>query len=367
MCRPLRDKTGWFMTGLIATLVVGACGSTQSGGPTISNLKAPTASLTGAGSTFVEPFFARAFARYHQLNPAVTVDYAARGSTFGIQAFQANSVNFGASDVPMTRQEISQAAGGRVLQVPVALGGEAVSYNLPGVDTGMHLTGSVLADIYLGKITRWDDKAITALNPTVSLPHEPITVVHRSDGSGTSYIFTDFLSSVSPAWETGPGRGRSVTWPVGIGGSGNQGVADQVRSVPGAIGYVELAYALRNNFTFARILNTSGFYVLPVIDTVATAAAQKPNVSAENFSIVNEPGNQSYPISGYSWALVYEHQSNATAGEAMVKMLDWLTQGDGQAEAKSIDYVPLPSDVSQLARSTLAKVSDGSGRPLLYR
>jgi phosphate transport system substrate-binding protein len=353
--------------GLASSVAMGACGSAQPSSPAISNLKGPGAALSGAGSTFDQPFFDRAFDRYHQLNPGVSVDYAAQGSSFGIQAFQANSVNFGASDVPMTRDEMAQATGGPVVQVPVALGGEAVSYNLQGVQTGMHLTGSVLADIYLGRITRWDDSAIAQLNPTLSLPNQPITVVHRSDGSGTTYIFTDFLSSASQAWVAGPGKGRSVAWPTGVGASGNQGVASEVRSTPGAIGYVELAYALRNNFTFARMLNSSGFYVLPVLDTVVTAAAQKPNVSPTDFSIVNEPGNQSYPISGYSWVLVYQHQPDAATGQALVKMLDWLTQDDGQAEAKAIDYVPLPSEVSQLARSTLAKVTDDSGTRLLYR
>lgn len=367
MRRPLlRNGTARLLIGLAALGAIGACGSTQPSGPTISDLETPTASLVGAGSTFDQPFFARAFARYEQLNPSVKIQYAAQGSTFGIEALQAGTVDFGASDVPMTPGEMSQARGGTVLQIPVALGGEAVSYNLDGVTAGMHLTGTVLANIYLGRITRWDDPAITNLNPTVSLPHEAITVVHRSDGSGTTYIFTDFLSGVSPAWGNGPGRGKSVAWPLGIGASGNQGVANVIRSTPGAIGYVELAYALQNDFTFARILNNSGFYVLPLVDTVATAAAQKPDVSATDFSIVDEPGPQSYPISGYSWAVVYERQTSPASGQALVKMLDWLTQDDGQAEAAAIQYVPLPANVSQLARSTLARVTDGSGRSLLY-
>jgi phosphate transport system substrate-binding protein len=349
-------------------LVVVGCGTTtEASGPPINDLNGPAATIVGAGSTFDAPLFARAFARYHELNPRVTVHYEARGSSFGIQAFQDNSVDFGASDVPMTRQEISMAKGGRVLQVPVDLGAEAVSYNLPGVPAGMDLTGSVFADIYLGKITRWNDPAITHLNPSLILPDEPITVVHRSDGSGTTYIFTDVLSSVSEPWAVGPGTGKTIAWPTGVGRSGNPGVAKEVAATPGAIGYVELSYALENNFTFAKILNSIGFYVLPVLQTVSTAAAQKPNISPTNFSIVNEPGNLSYPISGYSWVLVYERQPNMKIGESMVKMLDWLTQGGGQAQAQAINCAPLPASVSQLARSTLARVADKSGSALLYK
>lgn len=353
------------LVGVLA--LVAACGSTGGGHPRVNDFNGPSATIEGAGSTFVQPFFARAFSRYHQLNPRVTVHYTSRGSSYGIQAFQANSVDFGASDVPMTQKETSQAKGGQVLEVPVALGAEAVSYNLPGVPAGMDLTGPVLACIYLGKITRWNNPAITQLNPSLNLPDEPITVIHRCDGSGTTYIFTDFLSNVSSPWASGPGIGRSIEWPVGRGGDGNPGVAALVRSTPGAIGYVELSYALQNNFTFARMLNSSGFFVLPVLDTVTTAAAQKPNISSTNFSIVNQPGNQSYPIAGYSWVLVYRKQSDARTGEAMVKMLDWLTQGGGQAEAQAITYAPLPSNVRQLARSTLAKVTDKSGKALLYQ
>ncbi len=355
-----------FVALLSVLAVIVGCGSVDASGPPINDLNGPAATIEGAGSTFDQPFFAKAFARYHQLSPMVTVNYASRGSSFGIQAFQANSVDFGASDVPMTQKEISKARGGRVLQVPVALGAEAVSYNLPGVPAGMDLTGPVVAEIYLGKITRWDDPAIANLNPSLKLPDEPITVVHRSDGSGTTYIFTDFLSSVSQPWVTGPGTSKTVAWPVGVGRSGNPGVAAEVAATPGAIGYVELSYALENNFTFARIQNSSGFFVLPILNTVSTAAAQKPSISSTNFSIVNQPGNLSYPISGYSWVLVYQRQANAKTGEAMVKMLDWLTQAGGQAEAQALDYAPLPDNVSQLARSTLEKVTDKSGRLLLY-
>jgi phosphate transport system substrate-binding protein len=320
--------------------------------------------LTGAGSTFDQPFFTRAFYEYNQQDSGVTINYASIGSGGGISQFQAQTVNFGASDVPMNASEIAAAKGGTVLQVPIALGGEAISYNLYGVKAGLHLTGTVLAQIYLGQIKMWNDPAIMALNPGVTLPSQAITVIHRSDGSGTSYIFTNYLSTVSPAWNSGPGTGKTVNWPVGLGGKGNEGVAGLVKEVSGSIGYVELAYALQNNFTYAAIQNPAGSWVEPSLATVAADAAQKPNVSSTDFSIVNEMGSNSYPISGYSWVLIYETQSNTSNGTALVKLLDWLTH-TGQSNAKALDYVPLPANIQQLARTTLQMVVDSSGKKLL--
>ncbi|MHB8717591.1 MAG: phosphate ABC transporter substrate-binding protein PstS [Candidatus Dormibacteria bacterium] len=338
---------------------------TGAGGPGgINDLSTPSASLTAAGSTFDQPFFTAAFYEYNQLNSGVTVNYASIGSGGGIAQFQAKTVDFGATDVPMSAAEQAKDTGGPALQVPVALGGEAISYNLSGVSSGLRLTGSVIADIYLGKVTHWNDPEISQLNPSVNLPSEAITVVHRSDGSGTTYIFTDYLSTVSPAWASGPGKGKAINWPVGIGGKGNEGVAGSVKQVPGSIGYVELAYALQNHFTFAEVQNKDGNYVSPSLTTVQTDAAQKPTVSATDFSIVNEPGAQSYPISGYSWVLVYQNQPDASKGTAVVKVLDWLTH-DGQQYAKNLDYVPLPANVQQLARTTLMTVTGPSGQTLL--
>jgi phosphate transport system substrate-binding protein len=357
-----------------AMLVLAACGSSSgpgsastsgtSSGTSDPDLSGPSASLTGAGSTFDQPFFTRAFYDYNQKNSGVTVTYASIGSGGGIAQFQAQTVNFGASDVPMSASDIASAKGGTVLQVPVALGGEAISYNLSGVKGGLHLTGTVLAEIYLGQIKTWNDPAIAALNGGVTLPSQAITVVHRSDGSGTSYIFTNYLSTISPAWSSGPGTGKTVKWPVGLGGKGNEGVAGLVKQVSGSIGYVELAYALQNNFTFAAIQNPAGSWVEPSLATVASDAAQKPTVSSTNFSIVNEMGSNSYPISGYSWTLVYETQTNTNNGTALVKVLDWLTHA-GQADAQALDYVPLPANIQQLARTTLQMVVDSSGKKLL--
>jgi phosphate transport system substrate-binding protein len=348
-----------------AALLVAACGGSSSSGSSSQtkdpDLTTPQATLNGAGSTFDQPFFTRAFFVYHRANSNVTVNYASIGSGGGIAQFQANTVNFGATDVPMTQTELAAAKGGEVLQIPVTLGGVAISYNLPGVQSGLHLTGQVLSDIYMGKIKNWNDPAIKKLNPNTNLPDQAITVVHRSDGSGTSYIFTDYLSTVAPDWKSSVGTGKSVNWPVGVGGKGNEGVAGSVKQIPGSIGYVEQAYALQNKFTSANIQNKAGKWVSPTLDAVKADAGQKSNVSATDASIVNQGGAASYPISGYSWVLVYQKQPNAQTAEALSKTLNWLIHS-GQDQAQAIQYVPLPANIQQLGQAQLAKVSDGSGK-----
>ena len=274
-------------------------------------------------------------------------------------------MNFGASDVPMSPADIAGAKGGQVLQVPVALGGEAISYNLPGIKGGLKLTPSVLTSIYLGKITTWNNQAIKRLNPSLNLPSNKITTVHRADGSGTTYIFTDYLSTVSTDWENGPGAGKSVNWPNGVAGQGNEGVAGLIKDTPYSIGYVELAYAVQNQFTYAAIQNKAGKYVEPSAASVAADAAEKPNITAVDFSIVDQPGAKSYPISGYSWALVYQLQTNQQTGTTLVKVLDWLTHEPGQSIAGSLDYVPLPANIQQLARTTLLQVTGPDGKTIL--
>jgi len=329
-----------------------------------TDLHAPAGTLTGAGSTFDQPLFTKAFYAYNQKNSGVTVNYASIGSGGGIQQFQANTVNFGASDVPMSPLDISKATGGQVLQVPVALGGVSISYNVPGVATGLKLTPKVLADIFLGNVKTWDNSEIKSLNPGVKLPSNPIQVVYRSDGSGTTYIFTNYLSTVSTAWSSGPGTGKSVSWPVGVGQKGNEGVAGFIHTTPYTLGYVELAYAIQNNFTYAKIQNAAGQYVSPSLSSVAADAAQKPNITSVDFSIVNQPGATSYPISGYSWALVYQLQKTAALGTTLVDVLDWLTHA-GQSQAASLDYVPLPTNIQQLARTTLLQVTGPDGKTKL--
>jgi len=351
----------------IIVLALGACSSTTTTPATSTAAAAATIPsggpgiLTGAGSTYVAPFFALAFARYHQQHPAVTVNYSPVGSSAGIGAISARQVNFGASDVPMNARELAAAKGGPVTQVPDALGAEGVAYNL-NLPAGarLHLTGPVLARIFLGQITHWNDPAITALNPGITLPAASIAVVHRSDGSGTTYIFSNYLSSVDPAWAAKVGTSKTLNWPVGEGAEGNGSVTSTVFRTPFSIGYVEQAYSQGLVLPFAEIRNQAGNYVLPSTQTIAAAAAQKPDITPTDFSIVNQPGASSYPISGYSWALIYTHQPSQATGQDLVTMLDWLTH-DGQAYAAANLYVPLPAEVRQLAHAMLGQVT-GPGR-----
>jgi phosphate transport system substrate-binding protein len=360
----------WTAAAAVILLAVAACGSTTtptSTTPTTTSYGASghRATLAGAGSTFVAPFFAAAFARYHQQNPTVSISYAVVGSGAGIAAFSARQVNFGASDVPMTASEQSAARGGPVTQVPDALGGVGVAFNL-NMPSGarLRLTGPVLAGIFLGQITRWNDPAITALNPGIDLPNATITVVHRSDSSGTSYIFSNYLSSVDPAWAAKAGTSKTPNWPVGEGAEGNGSVASTVYATPFSIGYVEQAYSRGLLLPFAALRNQAGNYVTPSASTVAAAAAQKPHITPADFSIVNQPGATSYPISGYSWALVYTHQTSQTTGQELVAMLDWLTHS-GQGDAAANGYVPLPAQVQQLAHTMLQQITGPSGQHFL--
>ena len=295
----------------------------------------------------------------------MTIGYSAVGSSAGIAAISAGQVDFGASDVPMTASEQAATKGGPITQIPVALGGEGIAYNLSlPAGARLHLTGPVLADIFLGQITHWNDPALTALNPGITLPNARITVVHRSDGSGTTYIFSNYLSAVSATWASKVGTGKSLNWPTGEGDEGNSGVATEVDRTPFSIGYIEQAYSVGLTLPFAAIRNQAGTYVTPNAQTVAAAAAQKPAITPTDFSIVNQPGADSYPVSGYSWALVYTHQISQATGQALVTMLNWLTH-DGQAVAAANDYVPLPAGIQQLAQTMLQQVTGPAGAQLL--
>ena len=362
--RRARNRTS-AAAAAITILALTACTSTATGtsaSGVADRATAPT--LTGSGSTFDAPFFGLAFARYHQQHPGVTVGYSAVGSSAGIAAFSAGQVDFGASDVPMTASEQAAAQGGPVVQVPVDLGAEGVVYNLDlPAGARLHLTGPVVARIFLGQITSWHDPAVTALNPGVRLPGAPIHVVHRSDGSGTTYIFSNYLSSVDPAWAAKVGTGKTLDWPTGEGAAGNAGVASAVYRTPFSIGYVEQAYSQGLLLPFAAIRNQAGHYIIPSTQSV-TAAAQKPDITPTDFSIVNQPGASSYPISGYSWALVYARQPNQATGQALVSLLDWLTHS-GQAYAAATSYVPLPPRIRQLARNMLRQITGPTGAHLL--
>jgi phosphate transport system substrate-binding protein len=311
--------------------------------------------LTGAGSSFDYPFFSKAFYIYNQKNPDVTVNYQSIGSGGGIQQFTAKNVDFGATDVPMNADELARAKDA-VLQIPVALGGAAIAYYVPGVSATIRLTRQVLADIFLGKILKWNDPQIAKVNKGVALPDMSIVVVHRSDGSGTSYIFSDFLSHVSGEWKSKVGTGKSPSWPAGLGMKGNEGVAGQVKSTPGAIGYVEMAYVVENHMSAATLQNKAGKWVACDPDTVAAAAASKPEVSASNFSIVDAAGANAYPIAGYSWIVAYKKPADAARGKMLYSVLSWLVGPQGQANAKSVDYVPLPHNVQETAAATLRQM-----------
>jgi phosphate transport system substrate-binding protein len=316
--------------------------------------------LTGAGSTFDYPFFSKAFFEYGKTHSDVQVNYQSIGSGGGIQQFTQRTVDFGATDVPMSGDEVKAASAGAgpVLQVPVALGGVAVVYNLPGVSSGLHLSPGVLSDLFLGTISNWNDPRIAKLNPGKKLPSTPVVVVHRSDGSGTTYIFTDYLSSVSAEWKQKVGTGKSVTWPAqsAIGGKGSEGLAGQVSNNPGAIGYVEAAYSVQNKMSQAVLQNAAGKFVAYGPSAVHAAAETRPDVTPESFSIVNTKCAACYPIAGFSWAVVYQNPQDKVKGKVLQQILEWLVGPDAQRIAGGLDYVPLPPAVGSAARKTLSKM-----------
>jgi phosphate transport system substrate-binding protein len=343
----------------VAVFLVVACGSTSStGGADVGS-----GALTGAGATFPGPFYSKAFFAYTQLHSNVTVNYQAVGSGAGIQQFIKNTVDFGASDVPMGSADIASAGGDSALtQIPTTLGVVSIAYNLSGVDK-LQLDGATLADIFLGRVKTWNDPEITALNSGVNLPSSAITVVHRSDGSGTTFHFTDYLSKVSPDWKSKVGKAKSVSWPTGIGASGNQAVAQGITSTAGAIGYVELAYVVQTGMHQAYLKNAAGKFVQGTVAGATAAAAQNTSVSPTNFSITNEPGDTSYPIAAFSWIILRTSYSDASKGKAIVYLFKWLVT-DGQSNGTDLQYAPLPSSVQQLALSNLKLVKAGGSAVL---
>jgi len=301
--------------------------------------------LTGAGATFPYPIYSKWFSDY-ATKTGTKINYQSIGSGGGVRQISEETVDFGASDGPMSDDELAKAKGGALLHIPTVLGADVVTYNVPEVTQTLKLTGAVIADIFLGKITKWNDSRITSLNSGAKLPNQDILIVHRSDGSGTTYIWTDYLSAVSPEWAKGPGRGKDVQWPVGIGGKGNEGVAGQIKQTPYTIGYVELAYARQNKLPYAWVQNVAGKFVEPTIESVTAAAAgvaQKlPPTTDYRISIVNAPGPDAYPISSFTWLLVYKNQTDAVKGKKLVAFLHWMLH-DGQSETASLDYAPLPT------------------------
>ncbi|MBI3850041.1 MAG: phosphate ABC transporter substrate-binding protein PstS [Verrucomicrobia bacterium] len=300
--------------------------------------------INGAGATFPYPIYSKWFDEYAKVDPSARFNYQSIGSGGGQKQILAETVDFGASDGPMSDDNLSKAPG-KILHLPTVAGAVVVTYNLPG-NPKLKLDGTTLADMFLGKITKWNDKRIAELNSGVKLPNVDLIVVHRSDGSGTSYIFTDYLSSVSSSWEKKVGRNTSVKWPVGLGAKGNEGVAGQVKQLPGTIGYVELAYAHQNKLPFADLKNAAGNFVMPSLDSVTEALATANIPDDFRFSMVNPPGEKAYPIAGATWLLVYQQQKDAAKGKKLVEFLNWaMTKGEGMAAA--LDYASLPEKVQQ--------------------
>jgi phosphate transport system substrate-binding protein len=319
--------------------------------------------MNGAGATFPYPIYSKWFDQYAKVDPNVRFNYQSIGSGGGIRQITSRTVDFGASDGPMTDDQLKKVPG-ELLHIPTVLGSVVATYNIPG-NPRLRFTPDVLADIFLGKITKWNDSRITGGNPGVSLPDQAIVVVHRSDGSGTTYIWTDYLSKVSPEWKDKVGRGTSVNWPVGLGGKGNEGVSGQVKNTPGAMGYVELAYAIQNHLPVSSVRNAAGKFVEPSIKTTTAAAAGAAQDMPADFrvSITNPPGDDVYPIASFTWILVYKSQPDEAKGRALVNFL-WWAMHDGQKYADDLLYAPLPSKVVAQIEAKLKTITY-EGHPII--
>jgi phosphate transport system substrate-binding protein len=312
--------------------------------------------IDGAGATFPNPIYSKWFAEYNRLHPNVRINYQSIGSGGGIRQLTNQTVFFGATDGPMTNDQI-QAAGARILHLPTVLGGVVPVYNVAGVSAELRFSGPLLADIFLGKVTKWNDPAIAKENPGVSLPGSDITVVHRADGSGTTYIWADYLAKVSPEWKQKVGVATSVNWPVGVGGKGNEGVAGLVTQTPGSIGYVELIYALQNKIPYGAVKNSAGEYLRASLESVTAAAAATEGKMPPDFrvSITNAPGKNAYPIASFTWLLFYESPKDKAKAKAMVDFMRWAL-ADGQKYAAELGYAPLPLSVVNLESEALKKI-----------
>jgi phosphate transport system substrate-binding protein len=311
--------------------------------------------LNGAGATFPNPMYSKWFSEYHKMHGDIQINYQPIGSGGGIRQVLAGTVDFGASDGPMTDEQLAQSKT-KILHIPTVLGAVVPAYNIPGVTGDVKFTGPILAGIFLGKIANWNDAAIAKANPGMSFPNEPIVVVHRSDGSGTTYIFTDYLSKVSTDWQTGPGKGTSVKWPVGLGGKGNEGVAGMIRQVTGSIGYIELIYAVQNKIPYGTVQNSSGAWVKASLEGVTQAAATVKSMPADfRVSITNAPGKDAYPISSFTWLLIPEQSKDPAKGKIIVDFLNWMVN-DGQKMTADLTYAPLPDSVATKVRAAIKQI-----------
>jgi len=311
--------------------------------------------LNGAGATFPYPMYSKWFNEYHKSHPDVQFNYQSIGSGGGIRQVLAGTVDFGASDGPMSDEQLGQAKT-KILHIPTVLGAVVPAYNVPGVTGELKFTPQALAGIFLGKITSWNDPALVKENPGVNLPNQPIVVIHRSDGSGTTFIFTDYLSKVSSEWANGPNKNTSVKWPVGLGGKGNEGVAGMIRQIQGSIGYVELIYAVQNKITYGVVKNASGNYVKASLESVTEAAGSVKSMPADfRVSITNAPGKDAYPISSFTWLLIPQKSKDAAKGKMIADFLAWMLD-NGEKMTAELTYAPLPSSVIEKVRGTIKQV-----------
>jgi phosphate transport system substrate-binding protein len=311
--------------------------------------------LNGAGATFPNPMYQKWFSEYHKAHPDIQFNYQSIGSGGGIRQVLAQTVDFGASDGPMTDQQLSEAKT-KILHIPTVLGAVVPAYNVPGVSGELKFSPEALAGIFLGKITTWNDPVIAKANPGVNLPAQSIIVLHRSDGSGTSYIFTDYLSKVSSEWANGPGKGTSVKWPVGLGGKGNEGVAGMIRQMQGGIGYIELIYAVQNKIDYGLVKNSAGTFVKASLESVTAAAASAKSMPADfRVSITNPPGKDAYPISSFTWLLIPEKSKETAKGKILADFLNWMVD-DGQKMTADLTYAPLPENVAAKVKGAIKSV-----------
>jgi len=315
--------------------------------------------INGAGATFPYPIYSKWFDEYHKDHPDLQFNYQSIGSGGGIRQITAKTVDFGATDGPMNNDQLEavQGLGRTILHFPTVLGGVVPIYNVDGVTGKINFTQRAISEIFLGKITNWNDPEIQSSNPDIKLPASPIVVVHRSDGSGTSFCWTDFLSKISPEWSSKVGKGTAVNWPVGLGGKGNEGVAGLVKQTPNSIGYVELIYASQNNMTYGRLQNKAGKFVNCTLSSVAEAAASVADKMPADFrvSITNPPGADAYPASTFTWLLIYQTQDNKDKGQALIQFLKWML-ADGQKFAEQLGYAPLPPQVVEKEKTAIEKI-----------
>jgi phosphate transport system substrate-binding protein len=315
--------------------------------------------LNGAGATFPNPIYSKWFSEYHKLHPDIQMNYQSLGSGAGIHQVTEGTVDFGASDMPMTDGQLAEAQtkrNTRILNIPTVLGAVVPAYNIPGVSAEVKFTPDALAGIFLGTITKWNDKAIASVNPGVTFPDQPIVVIHRSDGSGTTFIWTDYLSKVSADWKSKVGSNTSVQWPIGLGGKGNEGVAGSIRQLSGAIGYIELIYAVQNNIEYGSVRNSAGVFAKASLQGVTAAAASAPKMPADfRVSITDAPGKDAYPISSFTWLLIPEQSKDAAKGKILADFLNWMAT-DGQKMTAALSYAPLPDGVVQKEKEAIKLV-----------